>query len=196
MSTSPAPVTIRPAQRQEAARVAWLAALTFPLACPPRTPRAEVARHIATHLTPSRFAGYAESPAHLLLVADGGTTGGPDLLGYALLHLGHPGGEAEAALLAEATGSAGPYVELSKIYAHPSALGTEVSSLLMRGVVEGAVELASAHGREPLPLWLGTNRQNLRARAFYGKHGFVVVGARTYDVGGQQHDDVVMLRRG
>ena len=151
-----------------------------------------MARHIATHLTPAAFAAWARSPEHALLVA----VRGGELVGYALLHLGVPDGAAEAAVVAAAAHGDGRSVELSKIYAHPLALGSGASSALMRGAIVAAAELSLAHGYpEPLPLWLGTNTQNARAQAFYRKHGFVVVGTRTYDVGGHQHDDVVMLHR-
>lgn len=176
--------------------MAWLAALTFPLACPPGTSRQQVAEYVATHLTPARFASYAGSRQHRLLVAEVDNGAGPELLGYALLHLGRPGTEAEAAVLAGATASGGPYVELSKIYAHPRMIGNGLASELMRGAIAASVSLATDHRYAPLPLWLGTNEKNDRAQAFYRKHGFAVVGRRTYDVGGQQHDDVVMLRRG
>ena len=52
----------------------------------------------------------------------------------------------------------------------------------------------TAHGAGPA--WLGTNADNARARAFYARHGFALVGERTYRVGGQDHADVVMLRAG
>jgi GNAT superfamily N-acetyltransferase len=176
----------------EAAQVAWLAATTFPLACPPGTAVDEVARHIATHLTPAAFAAWAASDEHALLaVVQGG-----EIAGYALLHLGELDGSAESRAVLAATRATGPAVELSKIYAHPLAIGTGASAALMRGAIDAAATLAAGHGHAaPLPLWLGTNAGNLRAQAFYRKHGFEVVGTRTYDVGGGVHDDVVMLHR-
>lgn len=178
--------------------MAWLAAATFPLACPPGTERVEMALHVARKLTPARFRAWAASPDHALLVAvaPGGDQGeaADRLLGYALVQVGTPDGVQEAAVLRDATGGPGPYAELSKIYAHPDAQGSGSSSALMAGAVRAAGELAAAHGHAGLPLWLGTNGENRRAQAFYRKHGFEVVGTRTYDVGGVLHDDVVMLR--
>jgi len=194
--SQPADVVVRPARPDEAAAVAWLAALTFPLACPPGTPVPTMADHVAAHLHPRAFHRWAGSPRHALLVA---TAGGARLaddaapLGYALVVLGEPDGAAEADVLRDAVGP-GPYAELSKIYAHPSALGTGVAARLMTASVAAAAELGAAQGAGGVPLWLGTNAQNARAQAFYRKHGFDVVGRRTYDVGGVQHHDVVMLR--
>jgi ribosomal protein S18 acetylase RimI-like enzyme len=190
---------VRRAAPAEAADVAWLAAATFPLACPPGTERIEMALHVTRKLTPAQFRAWATSPAHALLVAvgpgDQEGRAGDRLLGYALVQVGTPDGSQEAAVLHGATGGPGPYAELSKIYAHPDAQGSGSSSALMAGAVQAAAELAAAHGHDRLPLWLGTNGENRRAQTFYRKHGFEVVGTRTYDVGGVLHDDVVMLRR-
>ncbi|MFV2145036.1 GNAT family N-acetyltransferase [Isoptericola sp. G70] len=184
------PVVVRRARAREAAEIAWLAALTFPLACPPGTPVPTMAAHVAQHLTPGHFARWSTSPEHVLLVAESptgaGDTGGP--VGYALLVRGEPSGTKELAVLRAAVGP-GPYVELSKIYVHPDHLGTGTAGRILSEATDEARRLAPGS-----PLWLGTNGENARAQAFYRRHGFDVVGRRTYDVGGVQHDDVVMLQ--
>lgn len=182
--TEASSAVVRRATPDDAGETAWLAALTFPLACPPGTSPESMAAHIARRLTPAQFRAWASSPQHALLVADGGA----GLLGYALVALGVPDGEAEAAVLREATGRPGPYTELSKIYVHPDALGTGVAAGLMTASIKAAAELGPG-----LPLWLGTNGVNQRAQAFYRKHGFEIAGKRTYVVGGVEHDDVVMV---
>ena len=191
-------VLVRPATTDESAHVAWLAALTFPLACPPGTPVATMAAHVAAHLTPADFAAWTVSDRHALLVAsaDGGDGDDapetpPALLGYALVAFGEPEGAEEREVLRAVAGP-GPYAELSKIYAHPHAWGTGVATRLMTAAVDAAGRFAGPAGVPPL--WLGTNGQNGRAQAFYRKHGFELAGTRTYDVGGVRHDDVVMLR--
>lgn len=185
-STAPAHSgVVRRATAGDAAEVAWLAALTFPLACPPQAARTEMATHIAQKLTPTHFREWAVSDSHVLLVHDDGTR----LLGYALLALGLPDGSAEADVVRTASGLEAPYVELSKIYVHPDAQGSGIAGKLLRAASDAAADLGP--GR---PFWLGTNEQNLRAQAFYRKHGFEVVGRRTYVVGGLEHDDVVLLR--
>ncbi|MGF0117542.1 GNAT family N-acetyltransferase [Promicromonospora sp. Marseille-Q5078] len=189
-------VVVRPARAAESAHVAWLAALTFPLACPPGTPVATMAAHVATHLAPADFRAWTVSGRHALLVAvepDGEGEVVAEPLGYALVAFGFPDGPEERAVLEAAVGT-GPYAELSKIYVRPDALGGGVAARLMDGAVDAAARLAAAGGGEA-PLWLGTNGANVRAQAFYRKHGFAVAGTRTYDVGGVQHDDVVMVRR-
>jgi GNAT superfamily N-acetyltransferase len=176
---------VRRATADDAAEAAWLAALTFPLACPPEASRSEMATHIAQKLTPAHFREWATSDRHALLVYDDGAA----LLGYALLALGAPEGAAEAATVQEASGRPAPYVELSKIYVQPDVQGGGVAGALMRTASDTAAALGPG-----LPYWLATNAKNLRAQAFYRKHGFEVVGKRTYLVGGLEHDDVVLLR--
>lgn len=192
-TAAPRELVVRRARPGDAPYVAWLAALTFPLACPPGTAVETMAAHIAAKLTPEQFLRWATSSDHALMVAEHTTaTDEPAIVGYALVALGQPDGSAEAGAVRDATGSSGPYLELSKIYVHPQVRGTGVADALMAGSVEAAAELAARSGGD-VPLWLGTNRGNTRAQSFYRRHGFVVVGHRTYDVGGVEHDDVVML---
>ncbi|MFC7878508.1 GNAT family N-acetyltransferase [Isoptericola sp. NPDC057391] len=193
----PASVVVRPARADESAHVAWLAALTFPLACPPGTPVATMAAHVAAHLSPSAVRAWVASDRHALLVAVDEEHDAPDgdattPVGYALVSFGEPDGDEERRVLRAVVG-AGPYAELSKIYVHPDALGGGVAGRLLDAAVASAAELGAAAGADA-PLWLGTNGQNARAQAFYRKHGFEVAGTRTYEVGGVRHDDVVMIR--
>lgn len=192
---APTDLVVRPARPEEAAEIAWLAALTFPLACPPGTPVATMAAHVAARLTPAHFRQWADSGDHALVVARRARDGAEaEVLGYALVALGEPDGTQEAAALRDSAGR-GPYAELSKIYVHPAEQGSGVAGALIERAIAGAEELSRRAGHcGPRPLWLGTNGQNLRAQAFYRRHGFEVVGHRRYDVGGVEHDDVVMLR--
>ena len=185
VATPAVPGVVRRATAADAADVAWLAALTFPLACPPEAARTEMATHIAEKLTPGHFRKWAASDRHALLVHDDGTR----LLGYALLVRGAPEGAAEADAVRQASGLDAPYVELSKIYVQPGVQGGGVAGELMRAAADAAAEL----GPE-LPYWLGTNALNLRAQAFYRKHGFETIGQRPYVVGGLAHEDLVLLR--
>lgn len=176
---------VRGATADDAAEAAWLAALTFPLACPPEASRPDIAAHVARKLTLAHFSEWVAHDERALLVYDDGTR----LLGYALLVLGAPGGAAEADAVRAASGREGPYVELSKIYVHPEAMGSGIAGELMRSAIDTAAELGPG-----LPLWLGTNALNLRAQTFYRKHGFDVIGKRTLFVGTLECDDVVLLR--
>ena len=70
---------IRPAQAAEAGALHDLAALTFPLACPPSTTEAAKAAFIEQHLSRAAFERYLADPQRLVLVAERGD----ELVGYA-----------------------------------------------------------------------------------------------------------------
>lgn len=162
-----------------------VAAATFPDACPPTLDAAAVADHVARELSPTRFRTWLEEPAARVLVAELAPEEGPRaVVGYALLLRGVPRDNDVRGLVGD-----GVAVELSKFYALAAHRGTGLSATLMAATLDAARRLGPAE-----PLWLGTNGANRRAQAFYAKHGFTTAGPRTYVVGGQPQDDVVMVR--
>ncbi|WP_263729767.1 GNAT family N-acetyltransferase [Cellulomonas sp. SG140] len=171
---------MRTAQVEDAGALAELAAVTFPLACPPGSTAADQQAFLAQHLSAERFAGYAADPSRLLLVADDAT--GP-LLGYTMLVQATP---ADPDVLAALTLS--PTVELSKCYVHPDHHGSGVSSRLMAATLEAACGTGAAG------VWLGVNQLNGRAQRFYARHGFAVVGTKHFRVGSRVEDDYVLER--
>lgn len=170
---------IRPALAGDVPALAALAALTFPLACPPHTTDAAKAAFIAANLDETSFAGYLEDPARTVLVAEEGT----DLVGYAMLVAGEPADPDVAAVVGRR-----PVTELSKCYVHPDAHGTGAAAALM----EASLDVARAAGAATV--WLGVNQQNARAQRFYGKHGFARVGVKRFLVGDRYEDDFVLER--
>ncbi|GAA4161059.1 GNAT family N-acetyltransferase [Gryllotalpicola daejeonensis] len=173
------PVQITQATAADAERVAELAARTFPLACPPDAPAADIEAFIAQHLTAARFAEYVTDASRLVLIADDGT----GLSGYAMLVFGEPYDEQVAAQL-----TARPTAELSKIYVAPEHHGAGVAAALM----EAAIEQAAARGAASV--WLGTNQENARAQRFYAKSGFANVGVKRFRLGDRWEDDFVFER--
>lgn len=169
--------TVRPARAADADALAVLAAITFPLACPPHTTEAAKRAFIAQHLSRTSFAGYLADPERRLFVAE---SDGP-LLGYTMLVAGDPGDSDVAAAVA-----ARPTIELSKCYVHPEAHGAGLAGELLRASLAAARETAA------LSVWLGVNQENTRAQRFYGKHGFAVVGAKRFRVGDRDEHDFVM----
>ncbi len=169
---------IRAAGLEDVPALADLAALTFPLACPPGTSPDAIARHIATTLSERSFEGYLADPARILLVAEDDR----GLAGYTMLVRGEP----EDADVAAAV-TARPTIELSKVYVHPDRHGGEVARELM------AATLSAAAADGVRSVWLGVNSDNARAIRFYGKSGFAVAGSRTYFVGAEPHSDHVMV---
>lgn len=170
-------MTVRTATEPDIAALADLAARTFPLACPPGMPEADMAAFVAANLSAERFAQYLADPTAEVLVVDDGD--GP--VGYTLTFDAEPYDPAIAELV-----RARPTVELSKCYADPAAHGTGVSARLMTAVLD------SARDRGAASVWLGVNGRNARAQRFYAKHGFEVIGERRFVVGGRTEDDLVL----
>ena len=152
----------------DAAELAEVAALTFPLACPPSVAAEDVAAFVDATLSPRRFAEYlTDENRRVLAVRDDGR-----IIGYAMLI--NPTGESA--------------VELSKFYLLPGHHGTGAATSLM----EAALDWAGETGAQTI--WLGVNRNNDRAQAFYRKRDFEVTGTRTFDVGSTTEHDLLMAR--
>ncbi|QHC54749.1 GNAT family N-acetyltransferase [Rathayibacter tanaceti] len=176
---SPSPVTIRRAVASDAAALSSVAAVTFPLACPPHTTREAKAEFIRTVLSVERFREYLADDARVLFVAEDAT----GALGYTMIIRGEPA-DADA----DSTITHRPGVELSKCYALPAWHGSGVAARLMVASIDDA-RAGGARG-----MWLGVNQENERARRFYAKHGFEVVGTKRFLVGGRYEDDFVLER--
>lgn len=170
---------MRRARAADVPALAALAALTFPLACPPHTSEAAKAAFIAAHLSEASFAAYLADPARSIFVAEADGA----LVGYTMLVAGEP---ADADVAAAIT--LRPTVELSKCYVHPDAHGAGAASELM------AASLADAAASGAAGMWLGVNQLNARAQRFYGKQGFARVGTKRFLVGDRYEDDFVFER--
>jgi ribosomal protein S18 acetylase RimI-like enzyme len=168
-------VLILTAGPEHADALAELAATTFPLACPAGEPQADIDAHIATELTPARFAARLADPAQTVLVADE-----DGLQGYVLLVHAEPHDPEVAEALTHS-----PTTELSKCYVRVEHHGSGLATALLAA----ALEVTSTPG-----MWLGVSSLNFRAQGFYGKQGFTAVGHKNFTVGSQTYRDVVMER--
>ncbi|AEF40238.1 GNAT family N-acetyltransferase [Hoyosella subflava] len=182
---SPAPADVIPADLEieraapsDAGELAYVAAVTFPLACPPHTTRADIATFITRNLSPARFSEYLHDVAVAVFVArERG-----EAIGYGLLREGLPPGESTYSL------PEGRTIELSKLYVLPHHHGNGAATLLMRSAIEYARQTSAA------TLWLGVNQLNVRAQRFYQKSGFAKAGTKTFTVGGEtEHDFIFAL---
>ena len=183
-------ITTRVATRSDAPALAELAARTFPLACPPGTKPEDIAEFLATVLSSGGFGTFLADPTHTILLAETSDAPAPPAergevmpIAYAMLvaeEIEDP--EVAAVVTAETP------LTLSKFYALPAQHGGGVARVLMDEVVAHAVR--AGHD----VLWLGVNQHNARARRFYEKSGFAVVGTKHFRVGSEVHDDFVMLR--
>ena len=171
--------SIRLADARDAAALAEVAAVTFPLACPPTTTKEASDAFVATHLAESSFQAYLADPDRVLVVADPGD--GARLDGYTMLVLGESTDpDVQAAVRLR------PTCELSKCYVRADAHGRGVAAALLARTRDEAL----AHGAAGM--WLGTNIANARAIRFYEKHGFVTVGHKRFRLGDGDEEDFVM----
>lgn len=161
------------------AELASVAALTFPLACPPTATPENIASFIDANLSPDRFGEYLGDPKRAILTArrDG------RIIGYAMLVRG----------VSDDTGvqqavDIRPAAELSKLYVLPDHHGSGASAALMESA------LAVAADWDVRCVWLGVSRANQRAQRFYAKSGFKISGTRTFQVGDHLENDYVMTR--
>lgn len=173
-------IELRPGRPEDAEALAELAALTFPLACPPDMPAADQQAFVAAHLTAEHFVAHLARVGHLVIVAEDAGR----LVGYTLTLVGEPL-DAELAAVVD-----GPeqVAYLSKCYVHPDAQGSGLAARLM-GTTLDAARTAGAR-----TVVLGVNGQNVRAQAFYRRAGFSVAGERTFTVGQRVEQDLVLTR--
>jgi ribosomal protein S18 acetylase RimI-like enzyme len=78
-------------------------------------------------------------------------------------------------------------VQLWRIYVAPVWQGKGVAA----GLMEQAITTTRDWGHDSI--WLGTGEDNLRAIAFYDKHGFASLGLAQVHAGHDEHQDLVML---
>lgn len=78
--------------------------------------------------------------------------------------------------------------ELKRLYLHADVFGAGLADRLMDGVE------AWARGRGVEDLYLGVWALNARARAFYRRRGFTVVGRYIFRVGAHEDDERIMRR--
>ncbi|ALO68336.1 hypothetical protein AS189_05140 [Arthrobacter alpinus] len=176
--------SIRQASAADAPALAELAALTFPLACPPSSPKAEISAFVQAHLGPDTFAAYLADPLRVIFVAEDKAPLSSDrLLAYTML-VDTPPADADVAVLVSAPDA----IEFSKCYAHPDTHGHGVGTSIMAA----SLDWIASQGRQQT--WLGVNSENERAQKFYRKHGFAVVGTRSFQLGKQIEHDYVMVR--
>ena len=79
-------------------------------------------------------------------------------------------------------------IELRRIYTLAATHGSGLGTALM------AAALAEARARDARRMLLGVHPENHRARRFYEKHGFAVIGERQFTVGTQLFTDPIYAR--
>lgn len=170
---------VTPATETDLTELADVAALTFPLACPPSSHPHDIASFIGDNLSVTSFADYLADPDRVVLAARASGR----ILGYAMLIRGvHDASEVQRAVPLR------PAVELSKMYVLPDAHGAGVSAALMSTALDTSRALGA------VCVWLGVNQENQRAQRFYTKQGFTISGTKTFGLGENTESDYVMVR--
>lgn len=135
---------------------------------------ADLVAHCNRHNTVDTFAAWAEDARTIVTIAEHEPGGAP--IGYTVL-------TTPDFPLACEPGD----VELRRIYTLTQMHGSGLGRALMDRALE---EAAARHDRVLLGVW----ENNLRARAFYERSGFAVVGTRQFKVGAVTHIDPVYAR--
>lgn len=177
MSARPVPLAV--AEEADVTELAYVAASTFPLACPPSSTPDNVAAFIETQLSAARFTEYVADPDRLVLVARQDNR----IVGYVMMIRDLPDDDDVRRAVTDL-----PTLELSKIYVLADSHGTGAAAALMGA----AMDHARSQGARTV--WLGVNQLNLRAQRFYAKHGFAITGTKSFQLGAEVENDYVMIR--
>ena len=168
-------ITYRPATPADAepldtmARHVWLE--TFGHSAPP----ADIDAYVAQHYGPSgTLRRQLADPAFDFQLA----VRGEAVVGYCKLGPTFFSGEVPA----------DDALHLHQLYVDPAQHGSGVAAQLL----QWSYDVAHARGKEAILLTVW--EENLRARAFYAKHGFVHVGDYAFQTGSQIDRDLIMRR--
>lgn len=167
-------VSIRRAVPDDAPSLAALAEQTFRAAFAADNDPGDMDAYCRTAFSPAVQGAQIDDPQiDTLVIADSNGA----LVAYAQLR---PGAPADAEIR-------GP-IELWRFYVDAAFHGRGLAQRLMTG------SLDAARARGAATIWLGVWERNLRARAFYKKHGFTDVGAHTFVLGTDRQTDLIMAR--
>ena len=134
----------------------------------------EVDDYADEHFAPARVEAWLRRPDARTLLA----CGGGEPVGYA-----HVRRAPVPACVADREA-----IELSRLYLLASAQGSGLGSALMAAAL---AELAALGGRS---VWLGAYERNVKALAFYARHGFTRAGTHAFEFGGRLYADPVLTR--
>ncbi|OYD69789.1 ribosomal protein S18 acetylase RimI-like enzyme [Rhodococcus sp. OK302] len=149
-------ITVDRAGIWDSEAIADVAAVTFPLACPPDASDDDISAFIDNVLSVDKFSEYLTDPTRTVLKVISGDA----IVGYAMLIDDEPTDpDVQAALTLR------PTTELSKLYVLPGNHGSGAAAALMDAAISHAQKCGSAG------IWLGVNQENVRAQKFYTKRG-------------------------
>ena len=165
---------IRLATLDDVPALCRLGAATFRETYGPISDPREVDEYADENFTPDKVAAWFRKPCARTLLALAGDTPA----GYA--HLRHA---KVPACVADRQA-----IELSRLYLLGTAQGAGLGRAMMAAALAQAAELQAR------TVWLGAYDRNVRALAFYARHGFTRVGTHEFEFGGRIHHDPVLTR--
>lgn len=165
--------TIRPATVADCEELALIGAATFLETFAGVLDGAAIVAHCRKAHDPGAYRDYLAQGAKAWL-AEMDEGGAP--VGFALL--GRP----------DLPGAGPGDLELKRIYSLSRFHGRGLGAALMARAVDEALRQGADR------LLLGVYAENRRARAFYGKSGFELIGDRKFRVGDREYGDVVLAK--
>lgn len=167
--------TIRPARATDAASLALVAGATLLETFHRVIPAADLVAHASGKSSPDAFATWLSDAGSEVFYAGADGTDAP--VGYAVL-------TAPDFPIAPEPGD----IELRRIYTLAAVHGTGLGAALLEAA------LLEARRRGHRRMLLGVHPDNRRARHFYERNGFGVIGERTFSVGTQRFTDPIYAR--
>jgi ribosomal protein S18 acetylase RimI-like enzyme len=184
-------VTLRAATLADAPALALVGAATFLEAFTWMLPGSDILAHAAKNHTAQAYADYLAQPDTRITLALAGPpigfSGQPQApVGYAMLTA--PELPTLDVLPTD--------IELKRIYLFSRFRSAPVADHPNVRPAQALMDAAIANARALLRtrLLLGTHANNLRAIAFYRRNGFVDAGTRTFQVGNQVCDDLILAK--
>lgn len=166
---------LRRASVDDAAALSLVANASFLQTFAGILPGADIVAHCAANSSVAKFAGWAADPACVATLAEHPDGAAP--VGYTLLtppDFPIPTGPAD--------------IELKRIYTLSATHGTGLGAALIARALVDAATLGKTR------VLLGVHPGNTRARNFYERHGFSVIGSRVFQVGAQRITDPIYAR--
>jgi len=168
-------ISLRRCTFHDAAELSLVGSATFLEAFAERLESSSILAHCQKHHSIAEYEKYLQLPdtqAWLAVVPGAGP------VGYAILT------EPDLPL----PGLAPTDIELKRIYVFSRFRATGAGKHLLDQSIDAAREANKNR------LLLGVYTENHRALAFYRKHGFEQVGTRTFQIGNNLHDDLILGR--
>lgn len=134
--------------------------------------REAIARYVLYELTAEKFARILADTASPLLVAEVNQ----HLVGYALIKFGAQGP------------STSSVTEVASLYVQEHFARRGIGSALVRAAQNEALRRVGSPS-----VWLTVNARNANAIAFYRRLGFAYRGVSYFDLGGEKHENHVLV---